>query len=135
MSRAAEAVKPRARTLLVEAVELISMEDAQQLVRGGDDADTRSFAAKTRGPLRVSFLPVVTEATKKVSLADKYNAVAGKAAGMGLVKKDDANIEDYVTGKALDGLCAMIAEQERAIRKNPVGTGSAILKQVFGTLK
>ena len=80
-------------------------------------------------------MPVVTEATKKVSLADKYNEVADKAAGMGLVKKEDANIEDYVTSKALEGLHAMMAEQERNIRKDPVGTGSAILKQVFGTLK
>ena len=135
MNRAAEAAMPRARTLLVEAVRSISVEDAQQLIRGGDDAVTRFFAAKTREPLKVSFLPVVTEATKKVSLADKYNEVAGKAAGMGLVKKEDANIEDYVTSKALDGLYAMIAEQERNIRKDPVGTGSAILKQVFGTLK
>lgn len=135
MNRAAEAAMPRARTLLVEAVRSISVEDAQQLIRGGDDAVTRFFAAKTREPLKVSFLPVVTEATKKVSLADKYNAVAGKAAGMGLVKKEDANIEDYVTSKALDGLYAMIAEQERNIRKDPVGTGSAILKQVFGNLK
>lgn len=135
MNRAAEAAMPRARTLLVEAVRSISVEDAQQLIRDGDDAVTRFFSAKTREPLKVSFLPVVTEATKKVSLADKYNEVAGKAAGMGLVKKEDANIEDYVTSKALDGLYAMMAEQERNIRKDPVGTGSAILKQVFGTLK
>ena len=51
------------------------------------------------------------------------------------MKKEDANIEEFVTSKALDGLYAMIAEQERNIRKDPVGTGSAILKQVFGTLK
>jgi hypothetical protein len=90
---------------------------------------------KTRAPLGVKFLPVVTKATEKVGLAQKYNSVAGKAAGMGLVKKEDANIQQYVTGKTLDGLYLMIGEEEKKIRKDPVGTGSAVLKKVFGALK
>jgi hypothetical protein len=61
--------------------------------------------------------------------------VAGKVAGLGLVDKKDANIQQYVTGKALDGLYLMIAEEERKIRKDPLGTGSDILKKVFGSLK
>jgi hypothetical protein len=52
-----------------------------------------------------------------------------------LVGKDEANIQQYVTGKALDGLYLMIGEEERKIRQDPVGTGSAILKKVFGSLK
>jgi hypothetical protein len=67
-----------------------------------------------------------------VSLADKYNEVAGKASGFGLVKKEDANIQVYVTRKALDGLYWMIGEEEKKIRKDPVGTGSEILSKVFG---
>jgi hypothetical protein len=55
--------------------------------------------------------------------------------GLGLVKKEDANVQQYVTGKALDGLYLMIGEEERKIRQNPVATGSAILKKVFGSLK
>ena len=58
---------------------------------------------------------------------------AGKAAGMGLLKGDQANVQQYVTGKALDGLFLMIGEQEKKIRQDPVGTGSAILKKVFGS--
>ena len=56
------------------------------------------------------------------------------AAGDMLIVLDEtqARIEDYVTARALDGLYLMIAEQERAIRKDPVGTGSAILRRVFG---
>ena len=53
---------------------------------------------------------------------------------MGLLKGDEANIQQYVTGKALDGLFLMIAEEEKKIRKDPVGTGSALLKKVFGGL-
>lgn len=132
MNRAAEAAMPQARSLLVSTAKSISVDDAIKIVRGGDTSVTNYFADKTRQPLGVQFLPIVTKATEKVSLADKFNAVAGKAAKLGLLKGDDANIQRYVTSKALDGLYLMIGEEERRIRADPVGTGSAILKKVFG---
>jgi Protein of unknown function (DUF4197) len=135
MNRAAEAAVPEAKTLLVSAVKSMSVEDGRKILTGGDDSVTQFFATKTRMPLAEKFLPIVTRATEKVSLAAKYNAVAGKAAGLGLVKKEDANVQQYVTGKTLDGLFLMIGEEERKIRKDPVATGSAILKKVFGSLK
>lgn len=135
MNRAAEQAVPQARTLLVNAVKSMSVEDGRKILTGGDNSVTEFFAAKTREPLGAKFLPIVTKATEKVKLAEKYNAVAGKVAGFGLLKKEDANIQQYVTGKALDGLYLMIGEEERKIRRDPVGTGSAILKKVFGALK
>ena len=135
MNRAAEAAMPEAKTLLVGAVKAMSVEDALQVVRGGDNSVTEFFSGKTREPLGTTFLPIVTKATEKVSLADKYNSLAGKAASFGFVKPEDANIQQYVTAKALDGLFLMIGEEERKIRKDPVATGSAILKKVFGALK
>lgn len=132
MNRAAEAAVPEAKVLLIDAVKTMSVQDALKIVQGGDTSVTRFFAEKTRAPLSTRFLPIVTEATEKVSLADKYNAVAGKASGLGLVKKEDANIQSYVTRKALDGLYFMIGEEEKKIRRDPVGTGSDILKRVFG---
>jgi len=135
MNRAAELAVPEAKTLLVSTVKAMSVEDARRIVSGGEDSVTQFFAAKTRQPLGIKFLPIVTRATARVRLADKYNAVAGKAAGMGLVKPQDANIQQYVTGKALDGLYLMIGEEEKKIRRDPVGTGSAILKKVFGSLR
>lgn len=134
MNRAAEAAVPAAKPLLVNAVKSMSVEDGLKILRGGDDSATQFFAGKTREPLTQKFLPIVTQATQKVALADKYNAVAGKAAGLGLLKNEDANIQQYVTSKALDGLFLMIGEEEKKIRKDPVGTGSAILKKVFGGL-
>lgn len=132
MNRAAEAAVPQARTLLVSAAKSMSVDDALKIVRGGDTSVTDFFARKTRSPLGEQFLPIVTKATEKVALADKYNAVAGKVAKLGLVKGDDANIQRYVTGKSLDGLYLMIGEEEKKIRKDPLGTGSAILRKVFG---
>lgn len=132
MNRAAEAAVPEAKALLVAAVKGISVGDARRIVGGGDDSVTRFFADKTRKPLGDRFLPIVTRETKKVDLADRFNAVAGKARDLGLVRDDDANIERYVTKKALDGLYLMIGEEEKKIRSDPVGTGSALLARVFG---
>jgi hypothetical protein len=135
MNRAAEAAVPQAKVLLVNAVKAMSVEDGKQILTGGDNSVTTFFAAKTRQPLSVTFLPIVTKATERVSLAAKYNSVASKASSVGMISKEDANIEAYVTAKALDGLYLMIGEEERKIRKDPIGTGSAILQKVFGSLK
>lgn len=135
MNRGAEQAVPMAKDLLVKAVQGMSVTDAKGILSGGDTAVTEFFATKTRPALGVKFLPVVTKATAKVGLADKYNQVAGKAADFGLLKPDQANIQQYVTGKALDGLFFMISEEEKKIRANPVSYGSAILKKVFGALQ
>ena len=132
MNRAAEAAVPMARPLFINTVKAISVEDALQVVRGGSTSVTDFFAGKTRAPLSAQFLPIVTQATEKVSLAARYNAVAGRAAGLGLVKGDEANVQKYVTGKALDGLFLMIGEEEKKIRADPAKAGSAILRKVFG---
>lgn len=134
MNRAAEQAVPLALPLLRSAIKSMSVTDAQRILTGGDTSVTQFFADKTRSPLADQFLPIVTKVTNRLSLAKRYNAVAGKAAGMGLLKGEQANVEQYVTGKALDGLYLIIGEQEKLIRQDPVGTGSAILKKVFGSL-
>ena len=135
MNRAAEAAVPKAKPLLLKAVQDMSVTDAKGILAGGNTAVTDFFASKTRPALAQQFLPVVNQATAQVGLADKYNALAGKAASMGLVKAEDANIQQYVTGKALDGLYFMISEEEKKIRQNPMAYGSAILGKVFGALQ
>jgi len=92
-----------------------------KVVRGGDTSVTDFFASKTRAPLGEKFLPIVTAETEKVSLAAKYNAVASKGSTFGLIKPEDANVEQYVTRKALDGLLFMIGQEEKKIRADPVG--------------
>ena len=135
MNRAAEAAVPKARRLLISAVKGLSVQDAQQIITGGENSVTAFFAEKTRAPLGQEFLPIVTQATEKVSLAEKYNQVASKAASLGMLDSRDANIQEYVTGKALDGLYLMIGEEERRIRQDPAATGVALLKKVFGAMK
>ena len=134
MNRAAEAAVPQARTLLVDAVKQMSLDDARQILTGGDDAATQYFRKVSYDKLQARFLPVVKEKTDRTQLAKQYNDLAGQAAKFGLVEARDANVESYVTRKALDGLFLMIAQEERAIRKDPLGQSSKILQSVFGAL-
>ena len=91
-------------------------------------------AAPREGQLRKRFLPIVQRSTEKVGLVQQYDDYAEKVAALGLVKKEDANLEEYVTQKSLDGLFFMVAEEEKAIRKDPVAAGTAIIRKVFGAL-
>jgi Protein of unknown function (DUF4197) len=135
MNRAAEAAVPEAKTLLVESVKKMSVQDAKGILTGGDTAATDYFRKTTQSQLTQRFLPIVKKATDQVGLADQYNSLAGQAAQLGLVKQEQATIESYVTQKALDGLYLMIAEQEKAFRQNPVGATSDIVKRVFGAIR
>ena len=135
MNRAAEAAAPEAKQLLVEAVKKMSVRDAKQILTGGDTAGTEYFKRNTQSQLAQRFLPIVKKATDRVGLAQQYNSLAGQGAQLGLIQKDDASIEQYVTRKALDGLYLMIGEQEKAFRQNPVGASSDIVKRVFGALR
>ena len=136
MNHAAENAVSLALPLLRNAIKGMSVQDARQILSGGEHAVTDFFAAKTRAPLGVQFTPLVNKAVEKLSLAQRYNELAGKASSMGLIKGDQAaTVQQHVTTKALDGLYFVIGEEERRIRNDPVGTGSAILQKVFGTMK
>ena len=135
MNRAAEAAVPEAKELLLNAVKQMTLQDAKAILTGGDDSVTQYFQRTTSTPLTEKFLPIVKQATERVDLAKKYNRYAKQGAKLGLLDKEDASLEHYVTQKALDGLFLMIAEEERAIRKNPLGQASSLLQKVFGALK
>jgi len=135
MNRAAEAAVPEARQLLVDSVRKMTVQDAKGILQGGDTAGTAYFRRTTEAQLRKRFLPIVKQATAKVGLAQQYNAYAERGVAFGLVKKEHANLDAYVTQKALDGLFLVVAEEEKKIRKDPVGAGTAIIRKVFGALK
>lgn len=135
MNRAAEAAVPESRVLLKQALTKMSVADAKQILTGGDDSATQYFKRATAEQLQAKFKPIVTRATQKVKLAQRYNEVAGKGVELGLLKPEDASIESYVTQKTLDGLFLMIADEERAIRKDPLGQASNLLKKVFGAVR
>jgi hypothetical protein len=135
LNRAAEAAVPEARQLFVDALRQMSVQDAKGILTGGETAGTAYFRRATADELTRRFLPIVRRATARVGLAQKYNQYAAHGVRVGLVDAEDANLDDYVARKALDGLFFMVAEEEKKIRRDPVGTASSLLQKVFGALK
>lgn len=134
MNRAAEQAVPEAKTLLVNAVKQMSVQDVKNVLTGGENSATNYFREKTSAQLTERFLPIVSKVTGKLPVAQQYNSLASKAASFGLLDSKDASVEQYVTGKALDGLFLMIAEQEREIRQNPAQAVGSLAKKIFGAL-
>jgi hypothetical protein len=134
MNRAAEAAVPEAKPLLLDAVKTMSVADAKSILTGGDDSVTQFFKAKTSDALIQKFLPVVQKYTANVDLAKKYNRIAGQGVALGLLKKEDADIESYVARSALDGVYKIIGQEEKAIRANPAAAVGSLAKKVFGSL-
>ena len=134
MNRAAEAAVPKAKPLLVDAAKKMTVQDAKGILTGGPDSATQYFKRTTSDPLAKQFKPIVVKAMAKVKLAEKYDEIAASGAKFGLVKDEDANLEDYITRKTLDGLFVGIADEEKKIRENPTAAASSIVKKVFGAL-
>ena len=134
MNRAAEAAVPEAKTLLVDAVKEMTLEDAKGILTGGKTSATDFFRKKTEAKLTERFQPIVKATTDKVGLAQQYNQYAGMAAQFNLIDKSQSNVEQYVTQQSLDRLYALIGEKEAAIRANPLQAGSDLLKKVFGAV-
>lgn len=134
MNRAAEAAVPQAKSLLVDAVKQMTLEDAKGILTGGQTSATDFFRGETEAKLTERFQPVVKSTTDKIGLAQQYNRYAGMAAQFDLVDPKQATVEDYVTRQALDRLYTLIGQKEAAIRANPLQAGSELLKKVFGAV-
>jgi len=134
MNRAAEAAVPEAKTLLVESVKQMTLEDTRGILTGGKTSATDFFRKKTEAQLTERFGPIVKATTDKVGLAQQYNRYAGMAAQFNLIDKSQASVEQYVTQQSLDRLYTLIGEKEAAIRANPVAAGSDLLKKVFSAV-
>jgi hypothetical protein len=134
MNHAAEQAVAQAKPVFTDALKRMTLTDAKAILSGGDDAGTQYFRSATSAQLTTKFKPIVAEATARLKLASQYDELAGRAAQFGLISSEDANLNDYVTARALDGLFSRIADEERAIRKDPLGQANSLIKKVFGAL-
>lgn len=134
MNRAAEQAVPEAKNLLLNTVRLLTIEDAKAILTGPPDAATQFFRSRTEEELTRRFLPIVSRATKRLKLAELYNRLANRGVAFGLVRGEDANLDEYVARKALDGLFITVAEEEKAIRDKPLESSKKLVRKVFGVL-
>ncbi len=132
VNRGAEAAMPQARTLFVDAVRGMSVTDAISIVRGGDDAGTRYLREKSEARLLTLLRPHMETALSQAGAFTALDAAAARA-GAGTAAQGLRNdLISFAAGKALDGAFGYIADEERAIRSDPVRRTSDILRRVFG---
>ncbi|MBD8527086.1 DUF4197 domain-containing protein [Pseudomarimonas arenosa] len=132
MNRAAEKAVPQAASILGDSIKNMSLEDAIGLVRGGETSATDYFRKTSSDKLREAFMPIVKQSTEASGVTKSYKRLIDKTGEMGgLLVSDDLDLDTYVTDKALEGLFFYIGEQEKAIRKDPVGQASDLLRRVF----
>ena len=133
MNRAAEKAAPRAKTYFVDAIREMTFEDARKILGGGDTAATEYFRSKTQKKLYDEFRPSVSASMDEVGVTRSYKNMVGKFSTLPLVKSPESiDLDDYVTGKALDGLFFMLGQEEKKIRTDPAARVTDLLKDVFG---
>lgn len=132
-NRAAEQAIPKAAPIVGDAIRGMSFDDARQILSGPDDAATRYFRSKTSGALTREMLPIVTDATDKAGVTRAFKRMVDKAGPAASMMGDDLDLDEYITGKTLDGLFFKLAEEEKAIRRDPAARGTDLLKKVFGS--
>ena len=146
MNHAAEQAIPEAASVFGDAVSSMSIDDAKSILSGSTNAATLYFQKKTRATLQQKFAPIVKASTDKAGATAAYKKFMSKAGdytsslgsfgsfASSLTKTESLDIDAYVTGKALDGLFKMIANEEAAIRQNPAARTSDLLQKVFGAV-
>lgn len=135
MNQAAEQAVPEAADIFGEAIQDMSVEDAQAILTGPDNAATEYFRTNTETALTDRMRPIVEAATAKTGVTAAYKNMMAKAGGLGGMLSGSGgatDIDGYVTGKTLDGLFLMIAKEERKIRTNPVARSTELMQKVFG---
>ena len=131
-NRAAEKSVPVAADVFSQAVQKLTITDARNILSGPPDAATQYFRKTTGDSLRIQFKPLVAQVTAKAGLVQQYDKMIAKAGPLAALAGGKADVNEYVTTKALDGLFLRVADEEKAIRTNPAARTSAILKKVFG---
>ncbi len=147
MNRAAEKAVPQAAQIFADAIRRMTLSDARRILEGGNHAATDYFRRVAGGALIARIHPIVAQATASVGVTQKYKAFTSSSAGgelngaLGVLESiggksksggSPLDLDDYVTQKTLDGLFAVIGEQERSIRENPAARTTDLLRRVFG---
>tara|TARA_R110002049_G_scaffold304112_4_gene499108 strand:- start:901 stop:1644 length:744 start_codon:yes stop_codon:yes gene_type:complete len=131
LNRAAEDAVVEATPLFVNAITSMTIQDAQGILFGGENAATNYLKSKTSEQLAVSFTPKIEASLAKVNATKYWNTATNAYNMIPFVTKVDGNLTNYATNKAIEGLFLKIAEEEKEIRQNPKERTSDLLKKVF----
>jgi hypothetical protein len=132
LNRAAEDAAKSAQPIFVSAIKSMTVSDGIQIVKGANDAATKYLAKTTTPELKAKFSPVIKASLDKVDATRLWEEVIKSYNQIPFVTKQNPNLTEYVTDKAITGLFVMIAKEELKIRQNPAARTTELLKKVFG---
>jgi hypothetical protein len=133
LNRAAERAVPIAAQVLRKTISHMSVRDAVNIVRGPDDAATRYFERRDGKELSHRFLLIVRQTTAHVGVTRAYKRLMAQAGpAVRLMGIHEVDLDRYVTGRTVDGLFVVMAQEEKRIRRHPVARTTQLLKEVFG---
>lgn len=132
LNRAAESAMPKARSLFVEAIDEMTLEDVTGIFRGPDDAATRYFESRMSDQLALEMRPVVDESLGETGAAASYEAVMDRYNSLPFVRPVETDLGTHVVQKGMDGIFHYLAQEEAAIRNDPVKRTTELLQRVFG---
>lgn len=131
MNRAAEKAAPQAAPIFADAIRGIGFADARSILGGDDTAATDYFRAHTSDRLKAAFAPVVRQSMQEAGVTRSFETLMARAATVPFLKSEKVDLDDYLVGRALDGLFQVMGEEEREIRRNPLARSTALLREVF----
>ncbi len=132
LNRGAEDAAKSAKPIFLSAIKSLTFSDVWGILTGSKDAATQYLRRTTTAQLTTAFLPIMQQSLDKVDATRYYSALTTRYNQLPLVRPVQTDLNQYATGKAVDGLFTLIAQQEADIRENPVARTTALLKRVFG---
>ena len=133
INRGAEDAAGFAKPIFVDAIKSMTLSDAIGLVRNGDTSATHFFREKTTDALNTAFLPVIKSSLDKVQATKYYGDIVTRYNNFPTTfKKINPDLPGFVTGRAINALFDLVAQEERNIRQNIAARTTEILRKVFG---
>jgi len=133
LNQAAEAATPKAKALFVGAIKSMTVDDARGILQGPDNAATQYFEGRTGAALQAEMRPIVESALAEVGAVNTFNQLLGRYQQIPLAPKINADLTGHVVEKGTEGIFFYLAQEEKAIRENPLKRTSDILQRVFGS--
>lgn len=131
LNRGAEDAAKSAVPIFVSAIKQMTIQDAWAILKGDKDAATQYLIRTTSNQLYSTFNPVMVKSLEKTNATKYYTDIVSQYNKIPLVQKVNPDLDDYATQKAIDGLFMLVAQEEAAIRENPVARTTELLKRVF----
>ncbi len=134
LNRAAELATPKAQQLFLGAIRDMTVDDAQAILQGPDDAATSYFRQSMGTTLAGEMRPIVESSLSEVGAVRVYNDFLERYQAIPFAPEVDANLTDHVVELGMDGIFHYLAVEEKAIRENPLKRTTELLQRVFGSL-